>query len=332
MEIYAVNIDQVIPFYNPSNTPFSYNQSSRKSFSRGNQKLRLSIGSTNKAKQKAASGETNANVPTTTTDEEPMSPENLTFEMINEESEEPVLAFETISSKRESYLFDSMPDSNYKFLNFGDSGSSSLKLTGESDIFIDNYTSDLDYYPMRSSPRSSNVVEPEREDFPVNNAQLPDYAPKLDHLMKATGTIKTKSNLQIQRRDSPPINSVRPLTHPHQRKLSNITSVSTVDLQKIDDSMSSSSSSLMKKTPIRGGSPTRNYPSQLTKIKKNDISVHLKKDSNHLRKTRNITVQIMAPPLKPPARSKTSIDLRESSGGHIPVSPSSTQVKYFQAF
>ncbi|XP_059222181.1 katanin p80 WD40 repeat-containing subunit B1 isoform X5 [Stomoxys calcitrans] len=49
VSIDALSVNRVFPFYNPSNntTPaFSHNSTTRKSFSRGNQKLRLSIGGT----------------------------------------------------------------------------------------------------------------------------------------------------------------------------------------------------------------------------------------------------------------------------------------------
>lgn len=260
--------------------------------------------------------------------------------------------------KRDNYLFSSLSSSpppasqlqqplqstqisttglksmdNYKFNSFADTKIQA----SDTDMFIDNYTSDLDYYPMRSSPGSSNVVEPEREDFPVNNAQPPDYAPKLDQLSKSSAS-KTKFNLQVQQRraaataastsETTTANRHSTVIGQSQRKLSSVTSVSTVDLHRIDDSMA-----VTRKPIARTGSPVRSYSSAYNKIKKSDTTVQLNKENN-LRNNRRITVQIMAPPMKPPARSRTSIDLRGTptvatgspSGPTTPVSPTSNPV------
>lgn len=300
-----------------------------------------------------------------------LSPQaNISFEMIDEEDDDETLQNGyPFGNKHDNYLFNDLSSSsppptastqqqqplqstqistsklqsttttdNYKFNSFAD-----IKLqSDDSDMYIDNYTSDLDYYPMRSSPGSSNVVEPEREDFPVNNAQPPDYAPKLDQLTKNSAT-KTKFNLQIQQRraaaatentqTSRSSSSSSMITPSSQRKLSSIASVSTHDLHRIDDSVS-----VTRKPIARSGSPVRSYNTAYNKIKKSDTTAQLNKENN-IRNNRRITVQIMAPPMKPPARSKTSIDLRgtptttgPTSGPTTPVSPISNQVHLLSYF
>lgn len=328
VEIHAINLDHVIPFFNPSNTPFSYNQSSRKSFTRGNQKLRLPI-----TKRPPDNNNDSHGSGSLTSGKDMSSPGSLNFEMIDEGVEDlpPMTvpsastngyAFEKYAQKRESYLY-SLPTENFsKLTAFMDGPNSTSE---NEDLYLDNYANDLDYYPMKSSPGSNNVVEPEREDFPVNNAQMPDYAPKMDIISTGSSTskasnIKPRTKPLVPRRQSPP--NVKSFGQP--RKLSNISSISTVDLHNIANSMSTTTNSFssVKKQHLatsRNGSPTRNYTAfnnNNNKVKRPDV-----KEVNHARKNRNITVQILTP--KPPTRSKTSFDLRSSSSS-IPTTPTST--------
>lgn len=90
------------------------------------------------------------------------------------------------------------------------------------------YASDLDYYSGRH--QLNNVAVSEKEDFPVNKGQPPEYAPKLT---KPIAT-KHKQDQQINRRSSPPN---MPIRSTGLRKTS--TSVSTMDLRKIDEQFSS---------------------------------------------------------------------------------------------
>lgn len=266
------------------------------------------------------------------------SPGNLSFEMIDESVEDmppPMTAppaptngftFEKFARNRESYLY-SLPTENFsKLTAFMDGPNSTSE---NEDHYLDNYDNDLDYYPMKSSPGSNNVVEPEREDFPVNSADPPDYAPKM-HIMSATtskaSNIKTKLKTHAQRRQSPPL-GIRPFGQP--RKLSAVSSISTIDLHNIDDSMATTATSSLaaaKKSlaASRNGSPTRNYTAfnnNNGRIKRTEV-----KEVNHARNNRKITVQIMTP--KPPTRSKTTFELRSSSSAMPTPSsgPSSTIV------
>lgn len=211
-------------------------------------------------------------------------------------------SFGEYASTRESYLFESLPNDNYKFTEFVNS--TSTPTSAESDMFIDNYMSDLDYYPMRSSPGSSNVVEPEREDFPVNSAQPPDYAPKMD----ITNLTKQSSKFRqpTSRRNSPPNHTIRTTM---QRKLSGVSSISTTDLHRIDEPIS-------MKQMGRAISPVRNFMAR--QKKNNNKNESNNRESSHLSRNSKITVQILTPPVKQaPARSKTAFDLRSS----LPISP-----------
>lgn len=361
VKIHDIHIDQVIPFYNPSNTPFNHNQSSRRSFTRGNQKLRLSIGKS----KKRDSFNTSSESPThPSTDGGLSSPNSLSFEMIEEDEEphppaamSPALSsgftFETIVKHRENSIYDSIQPGTDSFM---DTLPISLPNELDAEHYIDNYTSDLDFYPMRSSPGSKNVVEPEREDFPVNNAQPPDYAPKADianHLAKTNAKLKNGHHHQ-QRRHSPPNMSTTNRTYSlQQRKLSNVSSVSTMDLHRLDDSMSLTNTTSNNKrqtaivtaTSSRSRSPVRNYISSYannnghslgsvninnnntSRLKRSDnigtgtTTTQLNRDNNV--KNKKMTVQIYTTaPIKAPTRSKTSLDFRSSTPSSLPSSPS----------
>lgn len=321
--IHAINLDLVIPFYNPTNIPFSYGHSSRKSFSRSNQKLRISI-----AKHE---DNTNGNSNSLTSGKETSSPSS--FEMIDESIDEIPLphssrsngfAFEKYAQTRQSFLYSLPSDTVSKF---SDGPNSNSETDGE---YLDNYNNDLDYYPIKSSPDLNGLVA-EREDFPVQTAIQPDYAPRMstDSISATKALSKPKIN---GRKPSQPSINVKSFSQ--ARKLSKVSSISTMDLHSIDDSMSTTSMSSAKKsmTSSRVGSPTRNYTafnhmSNINKMKKIDMT----KETNHARNNRKITVQILAkPPPQAPARSKTSFDLRAASASasthSVPSSASSISV------
>lgn len=306
VEIHAINLDDIFPFYNPLNKPFNPQQSSRKSFSRGNSKHRVSIGKTPRSKQDTINENSS----------EPPSLDDISTNSMYQTAPSPLphgFSFGEYASTRESFLFDGLPNDNYKYNEFPNT--TSTPTSAESDMFIDNYMSDLDYYPMRSSPGSSNVVEPEREDFPVNSAQPPDYAPKMDitNLTKQASKFRQPNS----RRNSPPNHTIRTSM---QRKLSGVSSISTTDLHRIDEPIS-------MKQMGRAISPVRNFMARQKKNNNNKNEIN-NRDSSHLSRNSKITVQILTPPLKQaPARSKTTFDLRSS----LPISPL-TQVNYFLMF
>lgn len=313
--IHGIGIDQLMPFFNPSNVPFSHNQGSRKSFSNRTGKLRLSIGN-NSSK---------LNVPPTEEENEQsfmsgdgQSSPNLSIEMIDDD---PMEAVKINYPLKKSDTFDK------KTKNSSDSFQIDKYMkthtNGKTDNYrnyINDYSSDLDYFPVRSSPLLPNVVEPEREDFPVNNAQPPDYAPKLNTMTITKTVVRQKVDV---RRGSSNNGSLQnhPSTNRTQtghggllyNKKNNMASISTTDLNKIDDNQN-----VTVRRPIsRGGSPVRSFNStnhhHTTKLKKSESITQFNRDRDS-NKTKNIPVHIITKP-QPVARSKTNIDLRAAAVG-----------------
>lgn len=297
--VHAINLDHVIPYYNPTNIPFKHNQSTRKSFNRGTPKTKLVL--------KPGNNNNELRSGSLTSGKEMSSPSSLSFEMIEESIDETPLpqtsgkneyAFENLARTRESSLF-SLPSDNFN----GYLDEYQTPMTPQDDgLYFDNLSNDLDYYPER-------IMEPDREDFPVNNAQPPDYAPKMDSTQNSNVYNAPK-----------PVNKSK--VAPAQRKTlsqqsqsrsslagSKKFSTSNIDLHSMDDNSSTFGAS-KKSFSSRNGSPTRNYSAfnnnNNAKAKRHDPP----KETNHARKNRHITVQILA---KPPPRSKTSFDLKANS-------------------
>lgn len=343
----------MFPFYNPANEVFNHNQSSRKSFSKGNGKLRLSIGTPKKA---STSNSTNGDPYSIETGG--MSSPNLSIEMIDEEedsesipvpiaSQPPPPNFEfaqyALSKYKNSIDYgnnltsNEVPQEKYQLSKIiGDNETTTIvhgfPLAGESDNFsfkqsnIDiGYSSDLDYYSNRNI--LTNVSDNE-ELFPVNSAQQPDYAPKLRNSnattistsSSSTAVKKTTKTTLENRRSSPPnmtTNNNSNIRSTGLRKSS--TSVSTMDLHKVDEQFMNLTTSVNNKKPMsRGTSPVR----ETNKIKKSESSYqignrdyhhHTQSSKNH---NKNVTVQFFSKP----QRSKTAIDIKSSAGRTLPSS------------
>lgn len=317
VSIHAISLDNVMPFYNPANVVFSHQQSSQKSFSKAGGKLKLSID------KKKTNGKERINE--VALDSGGLSSPNLSIEMIDEEEMEQ----QSFPMSAPDHQFEFYALSKYKnAMNYGNNlttnGEEKYQLSKiinedhqesttivhgfplpEPDGFnykptnIDGYSSDLEYY----SPNRfilSNVSA--HEDFTVKSAQQPDYAPKLPH--NTTKPISAKQKMlenHDKRRSSPP-GAVRPT---NLRKTS---SVSTVDLHKIDEQFSSISTS-SRKPVSRGSSPIRNSAS--SKIRKSETSYQVKNQNQ-----KNLTVQFFTKP----QRSKTAIDMKSNNRSSIPRS------------
>lgn len=300
--MHAINLDHVIPYYNPTNIPFKHNQSTRKSFNRGTPKTKLVLKSNGNNNNDFRSG-------SLTSGKEMSSPSSLSFEMIEESIDEiPIpqtstkneYAFENLARTRESSLF-SLPGDNYN----GFMDVYQTPMPPDNGSYFDNSSNDLDYYPERS-------VEPEREDFPVNNAQQPDYAPKMDghssSVYNNAPKIVNKSKPAAPRKTLSQQSALSRSSLATSKKFS----TSNIDLHSIDDNGSTFGGG-KKMISSRNGSPTRNYSA----FNNNNNNNHKAKRSepkeiNHARNNRKITVQILAKP-PPPTRSKTSLDLKSSS-------------------
>lgn len=306
--IHALSIDRVIPFYNPSNAPFSHNQTTRKSFSRGHQKLRLSIGGPKNNQHNLLLEENEERSPSLDGQSSP----NLSLELVDEMDETQSIPNSNgfsvhfdfngpVQKVNNPYIFpQSLSSETASYSSGGYDGPSSLKMPGERDVYkfnriVDTHANEIEYNlndsnpPIISNYDGSELVE----DFPVNNAQQPDYASKSNGPMSMNyssnnvqKTSKTKTTSHIQKRTSQIAISSKSSGFQSRSKLSNVSSVSTTDLHKIDDNM------VMKKSTS------------------STISSKAKRDSNLNKenaKNKNITVQIIT---KGPTRSKTSLDLR----------------------
>lgn len=174
-----------------------------------------------------------------------------------------------------------------------------------------DYSSDTPEFYSSSFDTSSKFILSNvsaKEDFTVNSAQQPDYAPKLPH--SKTSTAKQKLLETHDKRRSSPVGHVRPATN-----LRKTSSSSTVDLRKIDEQFSSISTSSRK--PIsRGSSPIRN--SANSKIRKSESTYQVK---NQNQKNQNLNVQFYTKP----QRSKTTLDIKSNIRSSIPRSVQSPQ-------
>lgn len=293
-----------MPFYNPNNTPFKYNQSTRKSFNRGS-KISLPL--------KSHKSATNNNDLHSFGGKDQSSPSSINFEIIDESYEEhpttsatsntPAYAFEKLVRSHDNFIYSLPSDNNHT--NFADNFENQSP-SSENDIYLQNLSNELDCYPERMS-------ELEPEEFPINSAQQPDYAPKMD-------TLHNSGNLNASKVPRPKLMHARKSSIQHSNPRSALSqakkfSKSTIDLHSLDDTNNSANATTKKGGYSRNGSPTRNYTSfghnnnNNNKMKQPDMST-APKETNHARNNRKITVQILA---KPPPRSKTSLDLRSSS-------------------
>lgn len=314
VSIHAISLDKVIPFYNPANVVFSHQQSSRKSFSKGGGKLKLSFDKKINGKDKTnevaldSGGLSSPNLSIEMIDEEDMGPES--FPAPDHQFEFYALSKYKNASDYSNNLTNGDSEEKYqlsKIIN-EDHQESTTIVHGfplpETDEFsykptnIDGYSSDVDYY----SPNRfilSNVST--HEDFTVKSAQQPDYAPKLPQTSAKPITIKQKMLENHDKRRSSPPGAVR------ATNLRKTSSVSTVDLHKIDEQFSSISTS-SRKPVSRGSSPIRN--SVNSKIRKSDSSNQVKNQNQ-----KNLSVQFFTKP----QRSKTAIDMK-SNRSSIPRS------------
>lgn len=295
--VHAVNLDHVIPYYNPTNIPFSYNQSTRKSFNRGTAKMKIALKSHN-----AGNNNNNDHRSSSLTSGKVSTPSSLSFEMIEESIDEPSMppssskhayVFENIARSRGSYLdVLSLPNENY---NQSEEDYPNRTIH-EDGMYFDNSSNDLDFYPEK-------MVEPEREDFPINSAQQPDYVPKFNSVQNPTKpSIKTKTLLTQRKTMHQQSNFKSSLAN--SKKFSN----SNIDLHSIEDSIGTFGT-IKKGTSSRNGSPTRNYTNfnnNINKFKRPEIP----KETIHARNNRKIPVQIHVKHPPPLSRAKTSLDMR----------------------
>ncbi|KAL7027039.1 hypothetical protein ACKWTF_005273 [Chironomus riparius] len=337
--IHAMNLDYVIPFYNPASVVFNHQQSSRKSFNRGNGKLRISID-----KKTLSNGSVKINDPISL-DAGNLSSPNLSIEMIEEDFEPESLTVSTPDQQFEFYAINKYKNaidySNNLTTTNGEEKYQLSKIISDdqqetttivhgfplaenddynfekpTNIEITGYSSDIDtgyYSPNRFILRNVST----HEEFTVNSAQQPDYAPKLPQttISKPVTTKQKVMESHEKRRSSPP-NSIRPT---NLRK-SSTTSVSTVDLRKIDEQFSNITTA-SRKPKSRGSSPIRNHNTANSKIRKSESSYQVKNQNQ-----KNLSVQFFTKP----QRSKTAIDIKSNGRSSIPRSVQSPTIQHLQ--
>uniref|UniRef100_A0A182QWN8 Katanin p80 WD40 repeat-containing subunit B1 n=1 Tax=Anopheles farauti TaxID=69004 RepID=A0A182QWN8_9DIPT len=347
--IHAVPLAHLRAFYNPQNQPatFTHNQTSRKSFSRGSGKVRLSIGGGGSG---AGAG---AGVAGISPDTGPdggdgeqgsgngggMSP-NLNIEMIDEED----LQFEfphakTVLGAEASIDNGGLPAGPVESARSIPLVNSHYLVRDEMQMYNLPSANQPDYYPNGVAGLDAG-----KEDFPVTNAQPPDYAPKgpgqpappsatgsgyvngntsckVSSTRASTGTQRTAGSSGEHRRPGSIHGGVG-----HSRSAGNLvrrlaTSKSTLELNKL----SSDETVTFKKPISRGSSPIRQQQQQQhhaapyqggsssSKIQRSESSAQIttnlrngSTDRPRAPHNANVKVQIVTKPV----RSKTSLEIR----------------------
>lgn len=325
--IHVMNLNHVKPFYNPQNQPFNHHQSSRKSFSRGSGKVRLSIGDRNHSVDGLESNSNGG-----------MSP-NLSIEMIDEEdvniiAEQKAFDFSQSNGSGTGSFESYSPSPSAIPVAIvtppsGPLSNSNYLVKEEMKMYnistSTGYSSDLDYYPCKN-----NASDAEKEDFPVKNAQPPDYAPKLTNSnMTSASSTTSLSKASLVRQKTETISSSVQQRRPSQpnivsnrhsmvastltRKIS--TSRSTLELNKL----AQEEQVTFKKPISRGSSPIRNNNTLGSKIRKSESSAQINNMKNtasnrYAGHNANVKVEIVTKPV----RSKTSLDMRQrnNNGDH----------------
>ncbi|XP_017964543.1 katanin p80 WD40 repeat-containing subunit B1 [Drosophila navojoa] len=290
VSINTVSLDCVIPFYQPANAEpnFKHNSTNRKSFSRGTQKFRISMGGAKPAKVEEEQ-EDNKSL----TYDEQSSP-NLSLEVVNE------AALEHIESSSMSSLHN-LP------YNYGiDMGSSRvLNVYQPSSLHVpDDYNlypldkavvaNDVEYSPNDSNPPILNNYDncEMAEDFPVNqNYTASNYKTVPASTINASSKSIKKTTTTLHKRTTAMGNTKQTSTSIFgNNKLSQTSSVSSMELHKLDDNMvlkKSTSTTVVNKNKRTMGSQSQFYKENAQQ--------------------KNISVEIIT---KPPIRSRTTLDMR----------------------
>uniref|UniRef100_A0A336KZ37 Katanin p80 WD40 repeat-containing subunit B1 n=1 Tax=Culicoides sonorensis TaxID=179676 RepID=A0A336KZ37_CULSO len=275
--IYVTPIDDI---FRPVSTEpvFESHHPVRRSFSKGNGKLRLSF------QNSKGSPREYQNIP-----EDGLSSPNLSIEMIEEDQEHPP-EFPT------DITYIQLPPNKPKELNNGYSlipKTTNTTMLSQNMVDIDSLPSTTNdsgitsYFSDDALVLANKDIQAEKEDFPINNAQPPDYTTK--PLSKVSRTTPATRQQQMIRQPSN-VESTRKITN----------SVSTMELNKIGHDDAPTPNYTSRSRPMsRGTSPVRNIRS----VKKSETNSVLNRENI---KNKNISVQIMTKPL----RSKSSIDMK----------------------
>lgn len=215
--------------------------------------------------------------------EEQSSP-NLSIELVDEDIEDPLtnqIQFESFTNNMKN-----SPAQTYTSLSSmsSSSGPSSLKLTG----FSNRMTLSDEFMVNDSNPPIiSNYDDTEIEDFPVNNAQPPDYAPKFNN--PKTSTVKQKTTVTTKR-PQPPLKKVG-------SRLTKMNSLSTQDLTQLNEATST--------TKVGA----KRFGNGLGRIRRDS---HTNKE-NVKNKNQDFAVTIVTSKAPTVTRAKTSIDIKTAN-------------------
>lgn len=233
-------------------------------------------------------------------EQEEQSSPNLSIELVDIEIEDPLTQhqnqhhFESITNNKKN-----SPPQTFTSLSSmsSSSGPSSLKLPGER---FSNRMALGDEFMLNDSnpPIISNYEDTEIEDFPVNNAQPPDYAPKSN--TQKTSTLKQKTTVTTKR--LPP-----PLTKVGSR-LSKMNSISTQDLTQLNEATSTCNGTAK--------TTSRKLSNGFGRIRK-DSHTNKENVKNKQGHNQDVPVHIFTKPPPPPSmhvtRAKTSLDMKTAN-------------------
>ncbi|KFB48886.1 AGAP000319-PA-like protein [Anopheles sinensis] len=386
VSIHAMPLGNLRAFYNPQSQPASFNhhQTSRKSFSRGSGKVRLSIGGAgggvviHSPNHASAAGSSFDFAPETGTGNGSnggdMSP-NLNIEMIDEEDvafSEKTFDLEVPpgGNVNQQSTGPTMAASSVERMDVNGSGSPFLAGPGEpmvpgtsspplspsptplvnshylvqDEMQMYNLGNNLDYFPL---PKG-HLPDAGKEDFPVNSAQPPDYAPKgiagsstLPGVSStsafANGASAGVGGKGASARGGGSKHDTTQRTRPgsihggvgHSRSAGNLvrrlaTSKSTLELNKL----SAEEAVTFKKPISRGSSPIRHqhshqhphhHPpfqsggSSSSKMQRSESSAQINNLRNGGERTRQHNANVKVEIVTKPVRSKTSLDMRRSA-------------------
>lgn len=269
--IYMTPIEEIFRSVASVEPRFESHHPVRRSFSKSGGKLRLSL-------------QGNKSSPTQTIPEDGLSSPNLSIEMIDDDGPE----FPS------DITYIQLPPNKPPEINNTFTLKSKTSIVSQNMVDIDDLPSNpndsglTNYFSDDALLLASKDIQAEKEDFPINNAQPPDYTTK---------PLKQVSRQPATRQQQQPQQMIRQPSNVESRKLSN--SVSTMELNKLGDDAPTTNYSVRNRPMSRGTSPVRNIRS----VKKADQNSVLNRENI---KNKNITVQIMTKPL----RSKSSIDMK----------------------
>ncbi|XP_063709874.1 katanin p80 WD40 repeat-containing subunit B1 [Culicoides brevitarsis] len=279
--IYMTPIEEIFRSVASVEPHFESHHPVRRSFSKGSGKLRLSLQGNKGSPQTPA-------IP-----EDGLSSPNLSIEMIDEDGPEfpmpsDITYIQLPPPNKPQPIPQPEISSSYAMKKSKTPGTKSQiaidDLPGtQNDSGLTNYFSD-DVLLMSADKN----IKAEKEDFPINNAQPPDYTTKpLKQVSRQPAAARQTQQQMIR----------QPSNVESTRKISN--SVSTMELNKIGVDDDPPKPTGRARPMSRGTSPVRNIRS----VKKADQNSVLNRENI---KNKNISVQIMTKPL----RSKSSIDMK----------------------